>query len=50
MGAEVLVHVDRPLGSRHPKYGNLIYPVNYGYIQEFKAPGGDFLRCISPWD
>ena len=42
MDAEVLVHVDRPLGSRHPKYGDLIYPVNYGYIQELKAPGDDF--------
>ena len=27
----VKVKIDRPLGSKHPKY-NFIYPVNYGYI------------------
>ena len=27
----VNVKMDRPLGSKHPKYG-FIYPVNYGYI------------------
>lgn len=26
------VAVDRPLGSSHPDYPELIYPVNYGYI------------------
>ena len=24
--------MDRPLGSRHPRYPEMIYPVNYGYI------------------
>ena len=42
LGAEVLVHVDRPLGSHHPKYNDLIYPINYGYIEGFLAPDGDF--------
>ena len=31
-----------PPWGRHPKYDDLIYPVNYGNIPEFKAPGDDF--------
>ena len=31
-GKIVQVTVDRPLGSRHPKFPDMIYPVNYGYI------------------
>ena len=27
----VNVHIDRKMGSKHPKHG-FIYPVNYGYI------------------
>jgi len=30
------VIIDRPLGSKHPKYG-WIYPINYGYIPNTKA-------------
>lgn len=32
LGATVTVTVDRPLGSRHPKFSDLVYTVNYGYI------------------
>lgn len=32
--------IDRPLGSKHPKYGN-IYLLNYGYIKDVKAPDGE---------
>lgn len=31
---KVRVIMDRPLGSRHPYYPNLIYPVNYGIFQQ----------------
>ena len=31
LGKIVEVKMDRPLGSKHPKCGN-IYPLNYGYI------------------
>ncbi len=24
--------IDRPLGTRHPKHPDIVYPVNYGYI------------------
>ncbi len=37
----VTVTIDRPLGSRHPKYPHLIYPVNYGYVEGIMAPDGE---------
>lgn len=39
IGRETLVVIDRPLGSTHPKYEKIVYPVNYGYIEGVK--GGD---------
>ena len=30
--AESKIIIDRPKGSRHPKYPSFIYPVDYGYI------------------
>ena len=41
LGAWVTVYVDRPLGSRHPKYPELIYPINYGYIEGLSAGDGE---------
>ena len=32
LGKTVDIKMDRPLGSKHPKFPDLIYPVNYGYI------------------
>lgn len=32
LGKTVQVTVDRPLGSYHPEYPDMQYPVNYGYI------------------
>lgn len=37
----VTITVDRPLGSYHPKYPDLYYPVNYGYIKGISAPDGE---------
>ena len=37
----VTVTVDRPLGSYHPKYPDLYYPVNYGHIKGISAPDGE---------
>jgi len=34
--------VDRPSGSRHPKWG-FHYPVNYGYLPGVIAPDGEEL-------
>lgn len=41
IGNIVKVIVDRPLGSRHPKHTDIIYPVNYGYIDGIIAPDGE---------
>lgn len=30
--------LDRPKGSIHPNYQNLIYPVDYGYLTDTLAP------------
>lgn len=40
IGKEIEVIIDRPLGSKHPKYG-FTYEVNYGYIKGVKAPDGE---------
>ena len=41
IGRKVKVTVDRPLGSRHPEYTDMVYPVNYGYIAGIIAPDGE---------
>ena len=37
IGSIVKVIVDRPLGSYHPEYADLYYPINYGYIPKVFA-------------
>ena len=32
IGKTVRGIIDRPLGSRHPRYPEMFYPVNYGYV------------------
>ncbi len=41
IGNIVKVIVDRPLGSAHPNYKDLIYSVNYGYVPAVFAPDGE---------
>ena len=41
IGETVTVTVDRPLGSYHPNYPDLYYPINYGYIEGIIAPDGE---------
>ena len=41
IGKIVKVIIDRKLGSRHPKYADLVYTVNYGYIPDIIAPDGE---------
>lgn len=41
IGDIVTVTVDRPMGSRHPKHRDMVYPVNYGYIEGIIAPDGE---------
>lgn len=44
LNQNVKVKIDRPLGSKHPKYG-FIYPVNYGYIPNTISGDGEELDC-----
>lgn len=39
LGKQVTVKMDRPMGSRHPKYG-FLYPINYGYVPDTLSPDG----------
>jgi inorganic pyrophosphatase len=32
LGQPVGVIIDRPLGSRHPRHPDLVYPLNYGFL------------------
>ena len=41
LGKIVRVIVDRPIGSNHPKYDDMVYPINYGYVEGIIAPDGE---------
>ena len=41
IGKSVKVIVDRPLGTYHPKYKEIYYSVNYGYVEDIIAPDGE---------
>ena len=41
LGKIVKVTVDRPMGTYHPKYKDIYYPINYGYIEGIMAPDGE---------
>ena len=45
IGRSVHVIIDRPIGSVHPKHKNLVYSLNYGYIQGLKAGDGEEQDC-----
>lgn len=35
------VILDRPKGAAHPRYPDLIYPIDYGYLENTTAGDGD---------
>ena len=41
IGRWVEVVIDRPMGTSHPDYSDIVYPVNYGYIPRTTAPDGN---------
>ena len=41
IGQIVTVIADRPMGSCHPEYPDMYYPVNYGYIEGTMAADGE---------
>ena len=45
IGTWVTVIVDRPLGSIHPKYNDVVYPVNYGYVSGIFAKDNEEQDC-----
>lgn len=42
IGQMVQLKIDRPLGSKHPRFG-FEYPVNYGYVPDTKSGDGEEL-------
>ena len=32
LGRRILVTVDRPMGSRHPRHADILCPINYGFV------------------
>ena len=41
IGSVVTGTVDRPLGSAHSNYPDMIYPINYGYVDGVFAGDGE---------
>ena len=39
IGKTLTIHIDRPIGTKHPTYSDMIYKTNYGYVPE--TIGGD---------
>ncbi len=35
------ITIDRPYGSVHPQYPEIIYPIDYGYVNETVGSDGD---------
>lgn len=40
IGRTVRGTIDRPIGSHHPRHPEMIYPVNYGYVNGVFAEDG----------
>lgn len=40
LGQNVVIKIDRALGSRHPEHG-FVYGLNYGYLSDTEAPDGE---------
>ena len=40
IGKTVKGKIDRPLGSSHPRHKEMIYPINYGYVENLFAADG----------
>ena len=41
LGTSVSGTIDRPLGSAHPRHPEMIYPINYGYVDGVVAGDGE---------
>ena len=43
LGKTVRIIIDRPLGNVHPKHGDIVYPVYYGYLPGTVSGDGEEL-------
>ena len=41
LGKEVNIIMDRPVGTRHPKHPEIVYPINYWYIDGMLSADGE---------
>ena len=41
IGKTVKGKIDRPVGSHHPSFIDMIYPINYGYVEGVMAEDGE---------
>lgn len=41
IGKAVTVTVDRPIGTHHPKHREIVYPINYGYVEGLLGGDGE---------
>ncbi len=41
IGRKVTVTMDRPIGTPHPKHPEIVYPINYGYIDGLIGGDGE---------
>ncbi len=53
IGKRVRVTMDRPIGTVHPKHPDIVYPINYGYIDGLIGGDGEeqdvyILDCNTP--
>lgn len=45
IGKNIFMTVDRPIGTVHPKYKDVIYEVNYGFYDEYISSDEEELDC-----
>lgn len=41
LGKTVRGKIDRPIGSHHPRHPDIVYPVNYGYVEGITGGDGE---------
>lgn len=41
LAATTPITIDRPKGTAHPRWADLIYPLDYGYLENTSAGDGD---------
>lgn len=41
LGKDVFLKIDRPMGSRHPKFSDVYYTINYGFIPNTVSGDGE---------